>query len=218
MIPVRPAEEPPNFDADVRQRGLRAIAELVGETTPRTAGQPHAQVAQSREEIPAPAFPPYWREALTDLMASYDRICSYLCLYIPRGTGTPSVDHMIAKSVRWDQIYEWRNYRLACSLMNARKGVAAHVLDPFEVEDGWFALNLSVFKVVPGTELPEEVEVAVEDTIERLHLNDFLCCDARAEYAHDYWDGQIQLDYVTRRAPFVAGELRRQGKLLEGDI
>ena len=158
MIPVRPAEEPPNFDADVRQRGLRAIAELVGETTPRTAGQPHAQVAQSREEIPATAFPPYWRQALIDLLASYDRICSYLCLYIPRGTATPSVDHMIAKSVRWDQIYEWRNYRLACSLMNARKGVAAHVLDPFEVEDGWFALNLSVFKVVPGTELPEEVE------------------------------------------------------------
>ncbi len=97
VIPVRPAQEPPNFDADVRQPGLRAIAELVGGTAPRTAGQPHAQVAQSREEIPAALFPPYWREALSDLLASYDRICSYLCLYIPRGTGTPSVDHMISK-------------------------------------------------------------------------------------------------------------------------
>ena len=32
------------------------------------------------------------------------------------------------------------------------------------------------------------------------------------------WDQIYQLDYVTRRAPFVAGELRRQGKLLEDEL
>ena len=49
---------------------------------------------------------------------------------------------MVAKSMRWDQVYEWANYRLACSLMNARKDAIASVLDPFEIEDGWFALEL----------------------------------------------------------------------------
>lgn len=67
MIPVRPAAEPPAFDADVRQPGLRAIVELAGETPVRAAGRRYKQVAESREEIPAGAFPPYWRAALGDL-------------------------------------------------------------------------------------------------------------------------------------------------------
>ena len=217
MIPVTPAEEPLNFDAQVRQPGLRAIAELVGETPPRTAGQRFAQVAEAREEIPPNAFPPYWRQALDDLLTGYNRICSYLCLYIHPVTGAASVDHMVAKSMRWDQVYEWRNYRLACSEMNAHKGAVATVLDPFEVQDGWFALELVAFQVVPGDGLRYEIEVSVKDTIGQLRLNDPVCCDARAEYAEKYWDRQIRLDYLTSHAPFVAGELRRQGRLLEAD-
>ena len=215
MIRVRPAEEPPDFEARVREPGRRAIAELVGEAPPRRAGQRFAQVAESREEIPASKFPPYWREALGDLLERYDRICSYLCLYIPRGVGAPSVDHMIAKSMRWDQVYEWTNYRLACSLMNARKDAIASVLDPFEIEDGWFALELVEFQVVPGEALSPAVLAGVEATIKRLRLNDLECRKARLEFAENYRNGAIRLDYLTRHAPFVAGELRRQGKLRE---
>lgn len=217
MIPVRPAEEPSTFDAEVRQPGLRAIAELVGETPPRVAGRRFVQVATLRGEIPPNAFPDCWRNALRDLLESYNRICSYLCLYIPRGTGAPSVDHMMAKSVHWDHVYEWTNYRLACSLMNARKGAIADVLDPFDIEDDWFALELVEFQVVPGEALPPDVETAVEATIERLRLNDLECCKARLEFAENYRNGEIQLGYLTRHAPFVARELRRQRRLLEGD-
>ena len=202
MIPVRPGPEPPAFDVDVRQPGLRAIAELVGEAPPRTAGQRHAQVAGLREEIPAAAFPPYWREALDDLLASYDRIC---------------VDHMVAKSVCWDQVYEWRNYRLACALMNSRKGVIASVLDPFEIDESWFGLELVEFQVVRRGDLPPEVAVAVDGTIERLRLNSSACCEARLEYAEDYWQRHISVDYLTRHSPFVARELLRQGRLHEED-
>ena len=217
MIPVRPAEEPPNFDADVRRPGLRAIAERVGETPPRTAGRRYEQVAQSREEIPSGAFPPYWRAALGDLLESYNRICSYLSLYIPDGTGAPSVDHMVAKSMRWDQVYEWRNYRLACSLMNARKGAVAGVLDPFDIEDGWFALELYEFQVMPGGGPSGDVLTAVEETIERLRLNDLECCSARSKFAEEYWQSHISLDHLRRHAPFVARELQRQGKLRDGE-
>ena len=218
MIPVKPAVEPQRFNAAVRQPGLRAIAELVGEMPPRTAGQRHAQVAESRNEISAGAFPTHWREVLDDLLASYDRTCSYLCLYIPRGTGAPSVDHMVAKSMRWDQVYEWTNYRLACALMNARKGAVARVLDPFEIEGGWFALELVAFQVVPGDGLPDDTETLVQDTIDQLQLNDDVCCDARGEYVHEYQGGHISLDYVMRHAPFVAQELRRLGELRVGDV
>ena len=93
---------------------------------------------------------------------------------------------MVPKSKEWDQVYEWHNYRLACSLMNARKGDAASVLDPFEVEDGWFLLELVAFQVLPADDLDDPTAVAVEDTIKRLGLNDGECCDAREEYAEDY--------------------------------
>ena len=154
---------------------------------------------------------------LPELLTRYERICSYLCLYIPRGTGAPSVDHMIAKSMRWDHVYEWRNYRLACSLMNSRKHALASVLDPFEIEDRWFALELVEFQVVPGEALPLDLVGAAEVTIERLRLNDMECCNARLEFAEDYLNGEIRIDYLTRHAPFVAGELRRQGRLREED-
>ena len=154
---------------------------------------------------------------LPELLTGYGRICSYLCLYIPGGTGAPSVDHMVAKSTRWDQVYEWSNYRLACSLMNARKGAIASVLDPFEIENGWFILELFDFHLVPGEGLPDDVTADVQRTIERLRLNDLICREARAEYAESYWDGQIRLDYLIRHAPFVARELRRQGRLRRDD-
>ena len=199
MIRVAPAPEPAQFDEQVRQPGLALIAQLAAE-------------AGSEDSVPPRQFRPYWHRALDDLLASYNRTCAYLSLHIPLATGTPSVDHMIAKSTAWDQVYEWSNYRLACLLMNARKGVA-DVLDPFEIEDGWFGLELVEFQVVPGQSLPASVRSRVVDTIATLRLSDDICCEARAEYAHAYWEGDISLSRLRQQAPFVASELERHGRL-----
>ena len=91
------------------------------------------------------------------------------------------------------------------------------MLDPFAIGDDWFALELVGFQVVPGAELPGADAAAVEYTIERLRLNDLACCEERDEFTGDYWQRHISLDYLTRHAPFVARELRRQGRLLDGD-
>lgn len=206
MIRVAPAPEPGNFDELVRQPGRRALEKLA-----------QRDYSGSKDAIPASEFPPLWRKSLNDLLASYNRICSYLCLYIHRGTGARSVDHMLPKSMNWDQAYEWSNYRLACSLMNARKGDVASVVDPFEVEDGWFALELVDFQVAPGEGLVSAVAEAVTRTIECLRLNDLECCGAREEYAQADWDGGVSFDYLRRHAPFVARELRRQHRLLAPD-
>ena len=112
--------------------------------------------------------------------------------------------------MRWDRVYEWDNYRLACALMNARKSNVEQVLDPFEVQDGWFALELYEFQVVPGVGLSRDVEGEVTNTIERLQLNDSLCRETRREYAEDYWCQEIEWSYLERHAPFVARELDRQ--------
>ena len=99
--------------------------------------------------------------------------------------------------------------------MNTRKGVIATVLDPFQIEDGWFALELIEFQVLPGTGLSPDLVAAVNRTIQCLRLNDLECCKARSKFAEDYWQGHISLDYLTRHAPFVANELRRQEQLHE---
>ena len=206
MMRVIPAPEPDAFDQDVRQPGLRALERLARD------------YSRSKEAIPPSKFPPYWRKSLGDLLASYHRICSYLCLYIPRGTGARSVDHMVPKSTAWYRAYEWDNYRLACSLMNSRKRDAVYVLDPFEVEDGWFVLELVAFQVLPADGLADPTATAVEDTIKRLRLNDGECCAAREKYAVDYWSEHVTFDYVRRHAPFVANELRRQNRLRDADV
>ena len=199
MIRVAPAAEPARFDEQVRQPGLALIDRL-------------AAAAGSADAIPPSEFKPYWRRTLDDLLVGYNRTCAYLSLYIPKVVGTPSVDHMVAKSKAWDQVYEWSNYRLACSLMNARKGVA-DVVDPFEVGGGWFALELVAFQVVPGHGLPADVRAQVVETIATLGLSESECCEVRAEYAQAYWDGAFCLSHLRQRAPFVAQELERQDRL-----
>src|SRR5688572_19679174 len=123
MIRVTPAPEPEHFDARVRQPGLRALAELVGEVPEkRRPGRPRVIRASRREDLKSEHFPKCWTEVLDDLCQAYDRICAYVGLYIEQVTGSPTVDHMVAKTKNWTLAYEWSNYRLACALMNTRKG------------------------------------------------------------------------------------------------
>ena len=199
MIRVAPAPEPAQFNDKVRQPGLALIARLAAQ-------------AGSEDAIEPNQLKDYWREALDDLLVGYNHICAYLSVYISRATGEASVDHMVPKSKALDLVYEWSNYRLACRQMNSRKGVA-EVLDPFEVGEGWFALELVAFQVLPGRGLSAGVRARVVDTIETLGLSDSDCRKLRAKYAHDYWEGRIELSYLRDHAPFVAKELERQGRL-----
>ena len=210
VIPVREASKPPNFDRAVRQPGLRAVAELVGEAPRRHTGRRFAQVADTRDQIPAGSFPSYWREALDDLQAAYGRVCAYLSVRISTDA---TVDHYLPNSRRWDLVYEWRNCRLACATMNSYKGEHEDVLDPFQLTDGWFALELVEFQVVVGAGLADHDAARVQATIRRMHLNMPRFCRIRAEFAKARWNGDISIDYLDRHSPFVARELRRQGRM-----
>lgn len=219
MMRVVLAPKPPHFDALVRDPGLRAIAELVGEEpTPPRPGPKRKKICDRREEIPAEAFPPIWRDVISDLLRAYNHICGYTCLYIERVTGAATVDHMIAKAKAWDQVYSWENYRLVCALMNSRKKDIATVLDPFEVGEDWFALEPFTCQVIPGLGAVGEIRERAEKTLRLLRLNDEICRGGRQEYVESYQGGEISLSYLQRRAPFIARELRRQGRLRPEDL
>lgn len=210
MIRVELAQEPVEFDTKVRQPGLRAIAEMVGEPNlPKRRGRKREVIADSRDEIPADKFPAYWTETLPELLEAYGRVCAYMSFYIERVTGAASVDHMLPKSVSWNEVYEWRNYRLACSLMNSRKNDYRDVLDPFEIEDDWFRIELVGYQVIPANDLPEEIEQRVQATIDRLKLNDYECLKLREEYAEAIQKHDISLNRLRQRAPFLAREIER---------
>ena len=216
MIRVTPASEPSAFNDRVRVPGLRTIAEMVGETPIRTTGRRFEKKAVAREEIPSDAFPTYWTKALDDLMKAYRQICAYSCFRIHPVTGGASADHFAAKSRKWDKVYEWGNYRLACTRLNARKRDFGDVLDPFKIGKDWFQLELVGFQVIPNPNLDNVKRDRVQTTIDRLRLNDFR--HSRERDVENYWAREVSLRVLTEESPFVAQELKRQGRLNPGDV
>lgn len=191
MIHVEPQPEPPDFDSKVRQPGQSELSSPEGELRP------------------------HWQHCALQLWHAYRSVCAYSSLYIPRGTGARSVDHLLPKSKHRELTYEWSNYRLACSRMNARKNALESVLDPFEVQDGWFALELSTLQVIPAEGLPEHLRQRVQETIDRLDLNDDEFIQARTAYYEVFQSREVQFGYIRKHFPFLAKELIRQGVVRE---
>ncbi|MCY1033924.1 hypothetical protein OV207_20895 [Corallococcus sp. BB11-1] len=224
MIPVveRPEPRPPDFDFDqrVRQPGLSALAELTGNPATLTRSGRRIQPRATRIEDLTPAVLrdyDYWTRALDALHEAYDGICAYSCFYIEPICG-PTVDHFVALAAPgFDKAYDWNNYRLACSLMNTLKNKYADVLDPFLIRDGWFTLNLATFKVEPAPGLDEPLRSRVQATISRLQLDSRDISKTHENWFNEFFrpkSGQpIPFSYLERRAPFLARELRRQGRV-----
>jgi uncharacterized protein (TIGR02646 family) len=192
VIRVAPQPEPPDFDERVRKPGEKALT------------------SRGRK------LPPLWRECLTDLHRAYSGICAYAAIYIDV-TGSPGVDHYVAKSSDRRLAYEWSNYRLACGLMNARKGAFDEVLDPFEIEDGWFLLNEIDGGVRPNPDLEPPVRKRVQDTIDRLGLDGSEFRQHRLAYIDGFEAGRMDFDWLRNQSPFVARELVRIGAVPRGD-
>lgn len=148
MIHVELAPAPFDFDERVRQPGLSELTIMAGgvgwvkRRGPKRERLVIKGVPVTRvEDIPGDKLPDYWTRVLPDMCECYGRICAYACVYIERVTGAPTIDHWTAKSQDPRRAYDWDNLRLACSLFNSKKGTRSGLIDPFTVEDGWFALN-----------------------------------------------------------------------------
>lgn len=196
MIPVHLQPEPASFDALVRQKG-RAYLQKQGIVL--------TGPVQSELKIL-----PYWRDCLDDLHRSYGGVCAYLAVYIERVTGGSTADHFIAKSTDAGQAYEWSNYRLACSTMNSRKRNYSDVLDPFDVQANWFRLELTSGRIFTNPTLDTRLRNAVQQTIDRLSLDDGGNREMRARHYEEYCSGLYTATYLQRRSPFVYLEAARQ--------
>lgn len=218
MIPVTLKPEPPDFDQKVRQPGLRALKELVGDPTaaPRP-GPPREKLADRLEDIPSDKLPPAWRECLDDLYRAYEGICAYTCFKIEKVTGNRTVDHFVPRKGGAVHAYEWSNYRLACGRVNSIKGAAqsTEVLDPFEVKEEWFELCLVDFAPRARKGLSDELRDRIEKTIRRLNLDAQEFRERHEDNLNDFRSGDISFAYLQKTNPFLARELVRQGRVRE---
>ena len=199
MIHVEAQPEPASFDEKVRQKGLAWLR--------------RKKIALDQPLPPKTTLEPYWRHCLGEMHLGYNGCCAYLAVFFERVTGGGSVDHFIAKSQRTDLAYEWSNYRLACSRMNSRKRDYDDVLDPFDVETGWFHLEPITGRIYPDQELSAEARSAVQATIDRLGLDDGGNREMRARHYQEYRQGFYTADFLQKRSPFVWSESNRQGLL-----
>ena len=198
MIPVEPQPEPEDFDARIRQKGLQWLAKKGIDIT-----------------VPAPdrfEFTPLWRDCLDAIYERYARVCAYGGFYIERVTGAPTVEHFVPKSKAPGLAYEWRNYRMVCSLLNGRKKDYEDVLDPFALPPETFHLNLVSGAIFPNPSLEGEAQEAALATIQRLKLDDAGCRSRRVEDFDGFLRG-LPAEYLKQRSPFVWYEARRQGLL-----
>ncbi|MGB5229973.1 MAG: hypothetical protein WBN83_00450 [Desulfoprunum sp.] len=199
MIPVVAQPEPRTFETKVRRKGLAHLAQK---------GYALDQPLPPRADIN-----PYWRDCLNDLHKVYGGVCAYLCVFFERVMGGGSVDHFIAKSAHAGLAYEWNNYRLVCSTMNSRKRDYADVLDPFFLAPELFRLQLSTGHIYPNPNLDIRAMRIVEETIDRLGLDDPQCRELRARWYQDYLEYGLPADYMKKKSPFVWQEANRQGLL-----
>lgn len=191
MIKVRLAVEPKNFVELVQKPGKKFIA-----TNPEPTQK---QWKQNN----------YWVRIAKDIHRTYSGVCAYYCQYIPKVTGSKTIEHFKPKSKHPNQAYIWSNYRLVCGMMNGRKGNNEDVLDPFDIEDDWFIINFNTYMVEPSELVDTQTKSRIDKTIRRLNLNDDECVEGRMEALERFADrGDIK--YLDFWVPFIAKELRRQ--------
>lgn len=196
MISVARKPEYTDFDIEVRQPGLAFLAR-----TPRPTSAEFGKRS-------------YWTKARSHLHAAYLGQCAYTTMYLVDG-GT--IDHFLPKTTHPHLAYEWDNYRLARQKVNGRKGNTEEVVDPFEVEPGWFVLHMPSCLVRAGSGLDHVVRKRVNATINILQLNaDDLLVQERCDLLISLADGDVTMTFLDRWYPFLSSEVRRQG--VEGEL
>lgn len=191
MIPVPRPSEPPGFDERCRQRGLVWLRK-------------NAQTDRQRPQS-------YWGEFREDLARASQHRCYWLAIEILLEHG--EVEHFIPVSrVRGtgDEylIYEWTNYRWADSRINQAKGTR-DVLDPFDVEEGWFEVSLPDLQIRMTDRIPDTKRALADFTIRQLKLNGEYAIRYRERIFEKYREGRDQLVHVRREAPLLATAIER---------
>ena len=191
MIRVTPKPEYPTFDATVRSPGSAFLATCPAPTT-----------EQFRKKS-------FWSKAARELHSAYSGVCAYTAMYLPE---QGSVDHFLPKGLYPHLAYEWGNFRLASGRVNSSKSNLTDILDPFQVQDHWFHMDIPACLLRPNPTLEKPLRNQIAGTINSLRLNqDDNYVQERCNILMDYACGDVSTGFLERRYPFLAKEVKRHG-------
>lgn len=126
--------------------------------------------------------------------------------------GVGTVDHFVSISEDRSQAYEWANYRYCSGWINSskRNEPSWKMLDPFDVQNGWFELHLPSMQLRVTDAVPDQVRERAEYVLDRLHLsNDERLVRQRRTWLEMYQHEEISLAGLESMAPLVARAIRR---------
>ncbi|MEW6279241.1 MAG: hypothetical protein AB1758_11490 [Candidatus Eremiobacterota bacterium] len=126
------------------------------------------------------------------------------------------MDHFVSWKEDPSRAYDWGNYRYASGWINSSKSnePSSRLLDPYQVEDGWFELILPSLQLVLTEAVPEEFRARAAHMLMRLRLRDGeQVVRQRRTWLELYESGQLTLEALERMAPLIARAVRRRDGL-----
>lgn len=157
----------------------------------------------------------YWSGFRPALADRFSDLCAYGAMYEPVGT----VDHFQPVDADETLAYEWLNYRFASGWINSSKNKCAAVLDPFDVQPGWFEVLLPSLQLVARKDrIPAALHALADDTLRRLHLrDDERIVRQRRKWLEMYESGRLDLEGLRAFAPLIAEAVERLHKTSKTD-
>ena len=178
------------FEKEVRQKGLQWLAK-----------------AENQNEKPYP----YWNKwpGFAQALASAFRdLCAYAGMRIRGG----EVDHFLSQQNHRTRAYEWDNFRYALGKINRRKKPHHDglILDPFDVQEGWFELDLATMQVTSTDLVPQDKRASADLTLNLLKLGSG---DDMKRWRWSVYDlfrnGTCALGYLEKEAPLIWDAVRK---------
>ena len=152
----------------------------------------------------------YWTEFEPDLRDAFSGLCAYCAMRIMKG----QVDHFRPVAVLKEEgshelAYEWNNFRYGEGVLNGKKWKHI-VLDPFEVQDGWFEVTLPDLQLRVTDAIPRQHRELEWFTIRQLGLRDSeVVVRYRREWFKMYQQGKLNLGGLREVAPLIDAAVQR---------
>jgi len=185
MIGFERVPEPADFDRRARRPGNKWLANHPVERRPKD----------------------YWTPFKGILADGFRNLCAYSAMHEPVGT----VDHFVSVDEDRSKAYDWENYRYCAAWINSSKGSvpAGDLLDPFDVEDGWFELHLPSLQLRVSDTIPDELRDRAEYVLNKLHLrSDERVVRQRRVWYELYQRGELTQQGLERMAPLIAARVK----------
>lgn len=156
----------------------------------------------------------FWTTCKAELAEGFSYLCGYCAMFVP--VKDSQVEHYRSKSKYPEEAYDWDNYRYASPKINQWKSDSDEILDPFEVEDGWFEVQLSSLQLIRTRLLPTDKNSLAKSTLDRLRLGtgEDLIKERRAYY-REFLEGDCTLGSLSGKAPLIG---RAVEKVLQGFV